>query len=82
MYSFVNEMKFWVVSNPLPQVNAPECRMYEVNPNPSYKCLKYIKGFVGVRVSNVANYKEIIEILNRNWGEFEHRVQNYPPNWA
>ena len=57
----------WVVSNPLPQVNAPEYRMYEVNPNSSYKCFKYTKGFVGIRVSNVANYKEIIEILNRNW---------------
>ena len=68
-------MKFWVVSNPLPQVNAPKCRMYEVNPNPSYKCFKYTKGFVGIRVSNVVNCKEIIEILNRNWGEFEYRVQ-------
>ena len=68
IYSFVIEMKFWVVSNPLPQVKRPEYRMHEVNPNPSYKCYKYTKGFIGTRVSNVHHYKEIIDTLNCNWG--------------
>ena len=34
MYTFVNEMKFLVVSNPLPQVNSAKYQMYAVNPNP------------------------------------------------
>ena len=61
VYSLVNEMKFWVVSNPLPRTNAPENRMYEANQNPKYECYKYTKGFIDVRVTNVANYKEIIK---------------------
>ena len=65
IYASVAEMKFWVVSNPLPQVNSAKYQMYAVNPNP-----------------NVHNYKAIIAILDHNWGQFEYRVQNYPPNWA
>ena len=75
-------MKFWVISNPLPQINSPKCEMYVVNSNPNYPCFKYCNGFVGIRVSNVYNYKAIIEILDHNWGEFEYRIQNYPATWA
>ena len=73
-------MKFWVISNPLPQVNKFD--MYAVNPNPTYPCFKYTKGFIGIRVANVHNYKAIIDLSNCNWGELEYRVQNYPPNLA
>ena len=62
MYTYVNEMKFWVVSNPLPQVNSPNYQMYAVNPNPNYPCHKYCRGFTGIRVSDVHNYKAIIDI--------------------
>ena len=82
VYSLVNEMKFWVVSNPLPRTNAPENRMYEANQNPKYECYKYTKGFIGVIVTNVANNREIIKILDRNWADLEYRVQNYLPNWG
>ena len=82
VYSYVNEMKFWVISNPLPKTNAPKNRMYEHNENPKYECYKYTKGFIGVRLTNVANYRENIKILDRNWADFEYRVQNYPPNWG
>ena len=75
-------MKFWVVSNPLPQVNTPKYQMYAVSPNPNYPCYKYCKDLIGIRVSNGHNYVAIIDILDCNWGEFEYRVQNYPPNWA
>ena len=44
--------------------------------------MTYTKGFIGIRVSNVHNYKAIIDILDCNWSEFEYRVQNYAPNWA
>ena len=57
--------------------------MYTVNPNPNYPCFKYTKGFIGISVSNVHNFKAIIDILNRNWIQgTEYRVQNYPPNWT
>ena len=42
IFTYVNEMKFWVVSNPLPQVNSTKYQMYAVNPNPSYPCFKYM----------------------------------------
>ena len=80
VYSLINEMKFWAVSNPLPRTNVPENRMYEANQNPKYECYKYTKGFIGVRVANVANNREIIKILDRNWVDLEYRVQNYLPN--
>ena len=80
VYSLVNEMKFWVVSNPLLRTNAPKNRMYEANQNPKYECYKYTKGFIGVIVANVANYMEIIKILDRIWADLEYRVQNYLPN--
>ena len=53
--------------------------MYAVNPNPSYPCFKYTKGFIRIRVGNVHNYKAIIDILNRNWMKFDYSVKNYPP---
>ena len=43
IYSYGNEMKFWVIN------------MYAENPNPSYPCFKYAKGFIVIRVSNVHN---------------------------
>ena len=80
-YGYCNEMKYWVVSNPLPAVGGLYS-MYNVDPNPSYPKLKYAKGFIGIRVSNVHNYKQMIDILERNWMEFQYEVQDYPPNWG
>ena len=57
LYGYCNEMKYWVVSNPLPAVGRLY-NMYNVDPNPSYPKLKYAKGFIGIRVSNVHNYKK------------------------
>ena len=64
-------MKYWVVSNPLPAVGGLYS-MYNPDPNPNYPKLKYAKGFIGIRVSNVHNYK-----LERNWMELQYRVQDY-----
>ena len=50
--------------------------MYEVNPNPNYPTMKYTKGFIGTIVANIQNYREIIQILERNWKTFEYRVQD------
>ena len=81
LYGYCNEMKYWVVSNPLPAVGGLYS-MYNPDPNPNYPKLKYAKGFIGIRVSNVHNYKHIIDILERNRMEFQYRVQDYPPNWG
>ena len=81
VYSYCNEMKYWVISNPLPAVGGVYS-MYREDPNPNYPKLKYAKGFIGIRVSNVHNNKQIIDILERNWMEFQYRVQDYPPNWV
>ena len=81
IYGFVNEMKFWNISNPLPAVEG-KYNVYAVNPNPNYPTLKYSKGFIGIRVANIHNYRAIIDILDRNWMIFEYRVQDYPPNWG
>ena len=70
-------MKYWVISNPLPTVGG--CT-YKEDPNPNYPKLKYAKGFIGIMVCNVHNNKQIIDILERNWMEFQYRVQDYPPN--
>ena len=74
IYPYINEMKYFNVSNPLPSIGGVH-NMYEENDFPNYESLKYTKGFIGVRVQNVANYKCIIKILDRNWMELEHRVQ-------
>ena len=83
IYGYVNEMKFWVISNPLPAVGGLySMYMYALNPNPIYPTLKYTNGFIGIRVVNIHNYRAIIEILECNWMELEYGVQDYPPNWA
>ena len=80
IYPYINEMKFFNISNPLPAIGGVYS-MYDENDSPKYPCLKYTKCFKGVRVQNVANYKCIIEILDRNWMELEYRVQDYEPQW-
>ena len=75
LYGYCNEIKYWVVNNWLPAVGRLY-NMYNVDPNPSYPKLKYAKGFIGIRISNVHNYKQIIDILDRNWMEFEYKVQD------
>ena len=54
VYSYCNEMKFWVISNPLPAVGGVYS-MYAVNLNPNYPALKYTKGFIEIRVANIHN---------------------------
>ena len=56
--------------------------MTEINPNPTYPKLKYTRGFVGVRVTNVSHYKRIIEILDRNELDLQYVIQDYAPEWA
>ena len=80
LYLYINEMKYWNNSNPLPAIDRVH-RMYEENDSPNYQCLPYTKGFIGIRVQNVANYKSMIEILDRNWMEVEYRVQDYECRW-
>ena len=82
LYYYCNEMKYWVISNPLPAVGGGVYSMYKEDPNPNYAKLKYAKGFIGIRVCNAYNYKQIIDILERNWMEFQYRFQDYPPNWG
>ena len=52
IYSFVNEMKFWNISNLL-RTAGEKYSMYA-----------------------------IIDILDRNWVEFEYWVRDSPPNWG
>ena len=80
IYPYINEMKYFNLSNPLPAIDRVH-NMYEENDCPNHDSLKYTKGFIGVRVQNVANYKCIMEILDRNWMELEYRVQDYKPLW-
>ena len=40
LYGYWHEMKYWVVSNPLPAVGGLY-NMYNADPNPSYPKLKY-----------------------------------------
>ena len=40
--------------------------MYELQDNPTYPKLKYMKGYVGVQVNNLLSYKNVLDILERN----------------
>ena len=80
IYQYINEMKYFNITNPLPAIGGVYNRTEE-NDFPDYPCLPYTKGFIGIRVQIVANYKSIIEILDRNWMEFKYRIQDYGPQW-
>ena len=69
------------ITNPLPAIGGLYS-MTEVNPNPTYPKLKYTKGYVGVRVTNVSHYRKIVEILERNEQDLQHIVQDFAPKWA
>ena len=60
-----NEIKYYNITTPLSAVGGIYF-VNKVNPNPNYPTLKYTKGFIGVRATNVHNYKMIVEILDRN----------------
>ena len=62
-YELSNCMVYFNVTNPLPAISGLYS-MTEVNPNPTYPKLKYTKGYIGVRVTNVSHYKKIIENLD------------------
>ena len=81
VYELSNEMKFYNLTTPLPAIGGIY-DMYNVNPNPNYPSLKYTKGFIGVRVTNVHNYKLIVDIFNRNEKELQFVVQDIPPPWG
>ena len=82
VYEICNEMKFYNLTIPLPAVGGIH-DMFKANPIPiNYETLKYTKGYIGVRVTNVQNYKEIVEILDRNIHELQYLVQEIPPPWG
>ena len=56
-------MVYFNVINPLPAIGGLYS-ITDVNPNPTYPKLKYTKGHIAVRVTNVSHYKKIIEILD------------------
>ena len=76
-----NCMVYFNITNPLPIIGGVY-NMTEVNPNPTYLKFKYTKGYVGVRVTNVSNYRKIIEISGRNEQHLQFLVQDLTPKWA
>ena len=78
VYELCNEMKYYNITTPLPAVDGIYF-MNKVSPNPNYPTLKYTKGFIGVRVTSVHNYKIIVEILDQNQNELQYLVQEIPP---
>ena len=80
-YKLSNEMKFYNLTTPLPAIGGIYY-MDKVNPNPNYPSLKYTKGFIGVRVTNVQDYKLIVDILKRNEKELQFVVQEIPQPWG
>ena len=78
IYPYINEMKFFNISNPLPAIGGIYS-MYEEIDCPNYP--ENTRKASQELVQNVDNYKCIIEILDRNWMELEYRVQDYEPQW-
>ena len=74
-------MVYFNVTNPFPAIGGLYS-MTEVNPNPTYPKLKYTKGYIGARVTDVSHYKKIIEILDWNDVDLQYIVQDYSPKWA
>ena len=56
--------------------------MTEYNPNSTYPMLKYTRGFVAVRVTNVSHYRQIVNIHERNEADLMCVVQVYAPKWV
>ena len=81
VYELSNDMKFYNLTTPLPAIGGIYY-MGKVNPNLNYPSLKYTKGFIGVRVTNVHNYKLIVDIPKRNKKELQFVVQEIPPPWG
>ena len=81
MYELCNEMKYYILTTPLPAVSGIY-DMFKVNPSPNYPTLKYTKGYIGVRVTNVQHYKTIVEILDRNRDQLQYLVPEIPPPWG
>ena len=81
IYELSNCMVYYNITNPLPAIGGLYS-MTEINPNPTYPKLKYTRGFVGVRVTNVSHCKRIIEILDRNELDLQYVIQDYAPEWS
>ena len=82
VYENCNEMKFYNLIMPLPAVGGIH-DMFKANLNPiNYETLKYTKGYIGVRVTSVQHYKEIVKILDRNKHELQYLVQEISPPWG
>ena len=78
VYEICNEMKFYNLTTPLPAVGGIH-DMFKANRNLiNYETLKYTKGYIGVRVTNVQHYKEIV----KNQHELQYLVQEIPPPWG
>ena len=69
------------ITNPLPAVGRLYAK-YELQDNPTYPKLKYIKSYVGVQLNNLLSYKNVVEILEHNKEVFQCvEKENCPVMW-